>query len=110
MTQVKGQTPGDAPCGPLAAGWRKRDQAHSLIDQGFMPPAFQGVDPVAPKRRSDYATYIRLHCKERSMSVRLSIALIAGVVIAQGLFATHVKSDLVRVCNPDTKACQFVHR
>lgn len=44
------------------------------------------------------------------MSVRLSIALITGVVIAQGLFATHVKSDLVRVCNPDTKACQFVHR
>lgn len=44
------------------------------------------------------------------MSVRLSIALITGIVIAQGLFASHVKTDLVRVCNPDTKACQLVHR
>lgn len=44
------------------------------------------------------------------MSVRLSIAAITAFVIAQGLFATHVKSNLVRVCNPDTKACQLVHR
>lgn len=44
------------------------------------------------------------------MSVRLSIALITAVVIAQGLFAMHVRSKLVRVCNPDTKACQFVPR
>lgn len=44
------------------------------------------------------------------MSVRLSIALITGIVIAQGLFATHVKNGMVRVCNPATKACQFVHR
>lgn len=44
------------------------------------------------------------------MSVRLSIALITGIVIAQGFFATHVKTNMVRVCNPDTKACQFIHR
>jgi hypothetical protein len=44
------------------------------------------------------------------MSVRLSIALIATIVIAQGLLATHVQTKMVRVCNPDTKACQFIHR
>ncbi|WP_255352685.1 hypothetical protein [Aquabacterium sp. NJ1] len=44
------------------------------------------------------------------MSIRLSIAVITAVVIAQGLFATHVKSKLVRVCNPDTRACQLVPR
>lgn len=44
------------------------------------------------------------------MRIGLSIAAIIGVLIAQGFVAQHVQTGLVRVCNPDTKACQFVHR
>lgn len=63
MTQVNGQTPCDIPCGIHAKGRCRCDKAHACEHLGFMPPAFQGVDPVAPKRHSDYATYIRLHCR-----------------------------------------------
>ncbi len=44
------------------------------------------------------------------MSVRLSIAAIIALVVAQGYFATQLRTKMVRVCNPDTRACQFVHR
>jgi hypothetical protein len=44
------------------------------------------------------------------MRIGLSIAAIIGFMIAQGLVAKHVQTGMVRVCNPDTKACQFVRR